>query len=275
MKYFVFKTFIFVLVAIGIFQIKSYALLKDNKYTKKVLGMEVYFAIDKSKKKNNAKKVLLGDSVGKQMFDSMEDNDTVNSLTSNQAISMAGQYLLLNNYIKAGNRIDTAYVFFTPFSFANNLDQIYTYNYFVKPFYTSEYMAQMSPIVKNQIEKIPFATIAHHPAILTSNWSPEYESDETPEFSFLSPVSVEYLHKMSTLGKKNGFQLVLISAPVSKKKRQDVASLHRDEIALYNLEEEFKGYFENIMYLDESYFSDGTHLIHPEKFKHRYKNLTQ
>ena len=50
MKHFVLKTLFFVLVAIGIFQIKSSLMMRDGRYTKKVLGSEVYFSIEKSKK---------------------------------------------------------------------------------------------------------------------------------------------------------------------------------------------------------------------------------
>jgi hypothetical protein len=273
MKNFVLKTLLFALVAAGIFQLKSQLMMRKDKYQKKVLGAEVYFSIEKSKKKNKARKVLLGDSVGKQLFDSSQENDTVNSLTSNQAIGMAGQYILLDNYLKAGNEIDTAYVFFTPFSFVNNLDQIFTYNYFVKPFYREQYMSLIEPVAKAQIEKIPFVGLAHYPAVLTSNWSPEFESQDKNDFNLISPVSAAYLHKMSALAKQHHFKLVLVAAPVSLKKRRDVEILNRQEIETNHLQEEFKGFFESIVWLDESNFKDGTHLKHPEKFKYRYKNL--
>lgn len=273
MKKFALKTFLFAMVAAGIFQLKSSLMMRHDRYTKKVLGAEVYFAIEKSKNKSKARKVLLGDSVGKQMFDSSEENDTVNSLTSNQAIGMVGQFVLLDNYLKAGNSIDTAYVFFTPFSFVNNLDQIFTYNYFVKPFYRDEYMGLMTPLVKSQVDKIPYTAIAHWPVILTSNWSPEINTPRKSRFNFLSPISAEYLHKMSALATAHHFKLILIPAPVSLKKRREVQDLRKQEIVDHDLQEEFKGFFENIVWLDESNFKDGTHLKTPEKFKCRYKNL--
>ena len=217
--------------------------------------------------------MLLGDSVGKQMFDSSEENDTINSLTSNQAISVAGQYILLDNYIKAGNQIDTAYLFFTPFSFVNNLDQIFTYNYFVKPFYRDQYMHLILPVAQRQISKIPFISVSHWPVVLTSNWSPEYKPRDKQQFNLLSPVSVVYLHKMSALAKQHHFKLILIAAPVSTKKKKDVETLNRQEITDNSLQNEFKGFFESTVWLDESNFKDGTHLKEPQKFKYRYKDL--
>lgn len=262
------------LIAVGIFHIKSFYLLKGDRYTKKVFGSEVYHSIDKSKKKKKARKVLLGDSVGKQMYDNMQENDTINSLACNQAISVAGQYFLLHNYIEAGNKIDTAYIFFTPFSFVNNLDQIFTYNYFVKPFYRDEYAPLFTPLVKQQVQKIPYSGIAWYPAILTNNWTPDFKTTD-PKINFISPISAQYLHKMSDLAKANHFKIVMVSAPVSYKKKPEVDLLNRNEIAANGLQDEFKGFFESIIYLDESNFVDGTHLEFPEKFKDRYKNLVR
>ena len=275
MKHFVFKTFIFVLIAIGLFHVKSFYLLANERYTKKVLGSEVYYSIEKSKKKSPAKKVLLGDSVGKQLYDNYENNDTINSLACNQAISIAGQYMLLHNYIEAGNKIDTAYVFFTPFSFTNNLNQVFTYNYFVKPFYRKENAALITPLVRQQVEKIPYTAIAQYPCVLTNNWTPDFESKDPVNYTILSPVGAEYLHKISDLAKQNHFRLVMISAPTSDKKKKEVEALDKSEIVKNHLEEEFKGFFESIIYLDEANFSDGTHLKHPEKFKYLYKNIVR
>jgi len=186
---------------------------------------------------------------------------------------MAGQYVLLHNYIAAGNEIDTAYIFFTPFSFVNNLDQIFTYNYFVKPFYRDEYQPLMEPVVRQQLDKIPYVAYAQYPFILTSNWSPEFKSKDKDEFNLISPVSAVYLHKISSLARMHHFKLVLVSAPVSNQKKKEVEVLHREEIARNNLQDEFTGFFESIVYLDESNFKDGTHLKQPEKFKYLYKNL--
>ena len=180
---------------------------------------------------------------------------------------------MLQNYIEAGNKIDTAFVFFTPFSFLNNLDQVFTYNYFIKPFYRDENLALMTPLVKQQVSKIPFSSMAFYPLILTSNWTPDYTSDDPVNYTILSPISIVYMHKMSALAKANNFKLVLVSAPLSVKKKKEVEMLNRREISENQLQQEFEGFFESIVYLDESNFVDGIHLKHPEQFKGRYKNL--
>lgn len=272
MKDFLLKTLIFLLITIGIFHVKSFYLLQKNKYTQKVLGSEVYVSIEKSHKKSSAKKVLLGDSVGKQLFDNTENNDTINSLACNQAISMAGQYVLLHNYIAAGNKIDTAYICFTPFSFENNLDKIFTYNYFVKPFYRDENAALLTKTARRQVEKIPYSGLAWYPCILTNNWSPDFKSTDKVNYTFLSPISTAYLHKMSDLAKAHHFKLILISALLSNQKKKAVEALNKREIKNNHLESEFAGFFESIVYLEESNFVDGTHLKHPEQFQRSFKN---
>jgi len=272
MKHFLIKTLIFALVAGGYFQYKSYRLTRHDRYKSRVLGSEVYFSIDKSRKKHKARKVLLGDSVGKQLFDNTEENDTVNSLACNQAISLAGQYILLNNYIKAGNVVDTVYIFYLPFTFSNNLDQIFTYNYFIKPFYRDEYKPLLFPAARKAIDKVPFTGISQFAAVLTSDWSPEYKVEEDRK-TFLSPISIEYLHKIVDLSKRKHFKIKLVSGPISYNKEALVEAFDKKEISRNGFDDLFEGYFESIIYLDESNFLDGTHLIHPEKFKNRYKNL--
>lgn len=273
MKHFLSKTVIFILIGLGAFHVKSLYLYNNGRYKKKVSYNEVYLSIDKSKQKSKARKVLLGDSVGKQLFDNNENNDTINSLACNQAISLAGQYFLLHNYIAAGNKIDTAYVFFVPFSFNNNLNQIYAYNYFVKPFYRDEYKPLMTPLVKRQIAKIPYTEIAWYPGIVTNGWSPDYNAADPVNYTFLAPVSIEYLHQMAALAKENHFKLVMRCGPISYKRKNEVAALDQTEISKSNLQAEFEGYFESITYLDESNFSDGIHLKHPEQYKNKYRNM--
>ena len=103
---------------------------------------------------------------------------------------MVGQFILLNNYINAGNEPDTVYLLVSPFSFRNNLDQVYTYHYFLKPFYTDEYKPMFSETVTEQIHKIPYYNFCRIPFILTSDWAPDFSLKDKIDYTFLSPISV-------------------------------------------------------------------------------------
>lgn len=266
MKSFLKNLILFILVAALAIQIIPVLLLFRDTYQRIVAGNEIYLSIRKSKQKHKFHKLLLGDSVARQLFPNNSDNDTLNSLACNQSIGMVGQYILLNNYIQAKNDIDTVYMVFSPFSFINNLDQVYTYHYFIKPFYNSEYHDLFTTTVHNQIHKIPFTSISHVPLIFVSNWAPDFNSTDSNVFTLLSPISVEYLFKIKKLSEQYHFTLVFIPPPLSIQSKYTVAKMLQNEIIPTGLSSEFNNYFNRIEYFDDSCFSDGHHLKDPSKY---------
>jgi hypothetical protein len=262
---------LFLLFGVILFHVKPFYLLYGERYKLTVAGHEIYYSLKKSKAKNKSKKVLFGDSVAKQLFDNETNNDTINSLACNQSIGMVGQYILLKNYLDAGNRFDTAFFLFQPFSFQNNLDQVYTYHYFLKPFYIKEYLPYFSSTVKEQVAKIPYNKFCCYPSILTSNWAPDFKPKDEKDYTFLSPVSVEYLKKIKELAAKYSFELIVLPTPVSKGFETRVKKFNLQEIADNNFQGEFKNFFEKIIYLDNSEFSDSSHLIDPAPYTEIYR----
>lgn len=267
MKRFIFKSLGFFIFSILFVYLCSAFILyskifKLNYYP----GKEIYTAIDKSKKNNKSKTLLIGDSVGNQIFNNEEEHDQFNSLATNQAISFAGQYFLLNEYLKTGNEIESLIMLFVPWSFINNLDQIYTYHYFLKPFYNSDYSMLFSKTVIGQIEKLDYNLISQFPPIKIIPWAPEFSNISSPDFTFLSPISVEYLNKISQLSKQYNFSVKIIPPPISFEYKLLIESIDKSEILQTELSSELLEYFEKINYIDKSNFSDGTHLINPENY---------
>jgi hypothetical protein len=276
MKRFLLNSLLFlVLFAIGLYS-RSFYLLITEEYKKKVNGADTYNAIAKSKQKKKTRKVLLGDSVGRQLFENTKYNDTINSFACNQAIGLVGHYLLLNNFLKAGNEVDTVYMIFRPSSFLNNLDEKYTYHYFLKPFYKDEYKPLFTKTVYDQIRKIPFSFISQDPSLLTSNWAPDFIAEDKKDYTFLSPISAEYMTRIKELSIEHGFELIILPSPVSINSRNDIAAIDRSEIINHGLSEEFENYFDQIIFLNDTSFMDGIHLNHPETYTQYYKeNLLQ
>lgn len=235
-------------------------LIGTGEYKHTVAGSEIYYSIFKSKQKKKTKKILLGDSVGNQLFPNTTNNDTVNSLACNQSIGIIGHYILLNNYLKAGNIVDTVFMIFRPFSFQNNLNQVFTYHYFLKPFYIDEYKSLFTKLVNEQIQKIPYSNFCRYPLILTSNWAPDFISKDSINYTFLSPVSIEYLLKIKELSIKHHFKILILPPPMSLIFKRDIEKMDKNEIVKNNLGHEFEHYFENTFYLNDSLFIDGSHL---------------
>lgn len=266
MKVFLKNFLYFILYFIPIFYCISIFLMLSGIYKQYVSGNEIYLSIEKSKKKSKSKKLLLGDSVGKQLFSNSNDYDSINSLACNQAIGVVGQYLLLNNYINAGNKPEVVYILFSPFSFKNNLDQIYTFHYFLKPFYTKEYKDLLTDNTITQIRKIPYYFLSHEPYILSSNWAPDYTSKDSIEFTFLSPVSKEYLVKMKSLCDANKIRLQIIPAPTRKTNKKLVDDFDKNEFENLNCKPELEYFLGSVHYFEDSLFIDNAHLKKPELY---------
>lgn len=265
--YFIGLFLIFVSPIFFYYTVKTVCLLKDDKYKLTIYGNEIYKAIEKSKKKTKYKKLILGDSTANQFYNCKEeDPDSAYSLSCNQAIGMVGQYILLNNYIKAGNRPDTVYLIYTPFSFWDNLDQVYTYHYFLKPFYYDDYKPLMTNTVKQQIRKIPKYQLCHIPYIQTTGWAPDIKQ-ERRDYSFLSPISKEYLLKIDSLSYKYKFTFNIIPTFVAEHWRDSINHFNHNEYADCSLKNEISNYLGNIPYLADSCFLDEVHLKSPELYK--------
>jgi hypothetical protein len=266
MRNFIKKTVLFILAAFIFLHVAAYVLLATKIYQTHVLGSEIYYSIAKSKKKSKSKKVIMGDSVAQQFFNNKSTNYPFYSLACNQSISMVGQFLLLHNYIEAGNTVDTVFFVSTPFSFQNNLNQIYTFQYFLKPFYNSEYSSLFTPLVNEKIEKIPYHNISGYPLIKTTNWSPDYTVEKDSSFTFLSPLSVEYLHKLKDLSVQHHFKIILLPTPTPFSKKKDVAKLNINEAVSNGLQPEFDTYLDKLVFLDDNEFLDKVHLKDPPKY---------
>ena len=139
---------------------------------------------------------MLGDSVGKQLYDNAKDYEDIYSLACNQAISMAGQYFLLHNYLEYNidSLPEKVILLCTPFTLRNNLD-IYAYQYFLKPFYTSEYKSLFSEPLINRIKQIPYYWTTQLPLVKTSNFTVSYELP-IRNYQIISPITECYLNKI-------------------------------------------------------------------------------
>ena len=258
---------LFVLPIVIYYTVKTVYLLKDDNYKKTIYGNEIYRAIEKSKKKTTYKKLILGDSTANQFYNCKEEApDSAYSLSCNQAIGMIGQYILLHNYIEAGNRPDTVYLVYTPFSFWDNLDQVYTYHYFLKPFYYDEYKPQMSPLVVNQIHKLPKYMICHFPLIQTTGWAPNIKP-ERRLYSFISPICKEYLSKIDSLSLEYNFEFEIIPTFVAEHWKDSIIHFNRQEYIRNSFADKLNRYLDRIIYLNDSCFVDDVHLKHPKLYQ--------
>jgi len=257
----------FLLVFSVLYLLKNMKDVKDGYYKSTLPGYEIYNAIEKSKKRISKKKLVIGDSTGYQYYMHISDEDSIYSLACNQAIGMCGHFFLLDDFLKTGNRPEQVYMVFYVSSFSNNLDQKFTYHYFLKPFCNKNYEERMSETVKRQIEKVPYHSLSQFPRILTSSWAPVYNPPS--EFHLMSPISNEYLLKIDSLQKAYGFELYLIPCLARKgikEWNERLFQQHMNEVDP-RLREVVDRYFQGIHYMEDTCFSDGKHLKNPQLYR--------
>lgn len=189
-------------------------------------GAEVYAAINKSNMhKKNISTLILGDSVANQLYNVHEYNEDIYSLACNQAISMAGHYILLKNFsdnnAMAGINV---YLIYHPNSFSNNLDDKWTYDYFIKPFYNINNMSLFTDTLIRQVKNVPFYMLSSIPLMKITALSPKHDPDISykiktkingiailKENELFSELSIEYLKKMAILANEKKFNIKIVS----------------------------------------------------------------
>jgi hypothetical protein len=95
-------------------------------------GVDVYLAKRQAKRDApHAQAILIGDSVARQLFmPAKEPNDRVRYVASNQAISMAGQYYMLEETLPHCPAATDVYLVYYPGSFGNGLPKDLTHDYY-------------------------------------------------------------------------------------------------------------------------------------------------
>ncbi|MDR1592494.1 MAG: hypothetical protein LBS16_06395 [Prevotellaceae bacterium] len=274
MRKFVIRISVFLLiVSIGLALDESYRLLSD-KYQKdhKNNLVSVYHTIAKSKKKKKTKKILLGDSVAQQLYPNLAYNDSIYSLACNQTITVAGHYFLLNNFVNINkNELPEEVIFFyRPLSLKDNLG-IYSFSYFLKPFYNREYKSLMDTCLIKRIKTIPLYFISQFPLIKTSNYTPKFcVPQEEPFNEIFSPITKNYLKKIEQLCRNNNLRFRFEPAPISKSEWDTLQLFNNIDYPLDTMI--IKNYFQHIQYFEDSLFIDDVH-FKPQYIPQDYLNL--
>ena len=255
MKKFVFKALVF----FSMFVVICWFIELSGFYAYLTPGKLVRQKIALSKKHiDGAEVILLGDSVAGSLYKTMKpgENGVIN-LACNQALDVIGHYFLLNNSLKKNQNIKKVVFFFNPFSFSNNIDHVYSYNNFIKPFYKREYINLYTETAKKQVKNYPLYFLARFPPVAITYFTPGIDSEESSVF--LSEISCEYLRKFQELADEKGFEFEVLSPPIRISREKEVQALkieyakEKCNIDLINK------YFDKIVYSDDKFYQDDVH----------------
>jgi hypothetical protein len=136
-------TYYFFYLFAGLFLILT--LLYNTKIFTDYTGVNEVVKISETKTRKKIKKIYIGDSVADQLFGhhQLDSSGTV-SMSLNAAMTVYGHYLLLTEFCnKNYNSIDSNTEIILAISLkglATDLTKPTTFNYFIKPFYNSNYI---------------------------------------------------------------------------------------------------------------------------------------
>lgn len=243
-----------------------------------------YYAISKASEPNNCSDVILGDSVCNQIWNQKENLGELCTLSSNQAITPCGSYLLLHTYLDAHPSTKTVYYAVRPQSLANDMWTNFTYQYFVLPFYNDENL----PLIEDETKELlyekfgkPFVTNQYLKMILSHNqrlqdiYLARVQTGDNDVTNRLSRTAAIYLRKMQALCEERGVKFVVRPLPLADTPENQDWNLFRQDIADYGFEDLLKNFIDDVDYYPLDWFVDGVHFTpdilaeHLETFRSR------
>lgn len=241
----------------------------------------VYEAEQRSREDFSARVVVLGDSVCRELF--REENEVPGErrhLACNVGISMVGQYILAANAFEHDPGLREVQLLVHPKSFGNHLGNVYTMNYFVKPFYRRAYFKHFSPLVWQRLNQRPVCKLAlffpiRHSQILSTVDFTGTSPKAPPHHYFLSDISLEYLVKLRQLTAQHGARLRLIAPPMSDAVSRSFDFM-KGQARAAGLDDLFAEYFAGMKFFPEDLYSDSCHLKreHWPEFQRKYMAIS-
>lgn len=219
-------------------------------------------AIIKSRQEKKTKKLIIGDSVGDQLYGSYNDT-TIVGMTATVALTTVGQYCLLANYFKNNEETlpEKVVLLYNPLSLNNTLSGGLFYSTFAKNMFNSEFKSYLNNETIQLINSWPYAWLLNQKWFRLCPFSPNPESD-MPQGEWISPVQYNYIMKMNQICTDNGIEFVALAPPLKESLREGLLETVLSD--KHSSEPIFQNYINSISYLPDSLFKDMFH------FKHHY-----
>lgn len=284
MKKFYGKVLFFILLlVIGVIGIE-YASMQDSsrQFIAKVTNSEQYITgnvgsdeikpyIFEAQKNSSYTKLIVGDSVCHQMYHGLQEyNEDICMLGSNAAITMAGQYILVEEFLKNHENVTDVYLIIIPTSLKTTFDTTWGYQYTAMPFVETntiqlleeKTIAQMEDVYGKFFMKAEVVSAMNRSAVNRKIYLNELQKhvvvDNEKE---ISEVSLTYIEKMKLLCDKKGVKFHLYAGPVADtgEKHELVEVRLKEEYENSVLKKYFPEYLNEIVFYPEEQFTDGIH----------------
>lgn len=269
------KDIMLYIVSVGILFLFINIILYKGANSHKLGAFEVYYAMDLASSKTEYSTIVLGDSVARQIFapDYQDESTTICYLATNQAIMTAGNVVLLEKFMENNPQLKEVYYIARPDSMDSNANFVFSYSYFITPFFNEQYLKYLD---KDTVKELEYAYgkiwtnnnflkwfLGKYPKMLEMyNESRQFLWDlrDTQNGKNEMPnMSLRYLKKMKEICEKNNLKLHFCSSPVQEDYKFNFEALEKrmDSEGLTDLYEEF---YRSVQRVEKENFIDGTHL---------------
>ena len=240
----------------------------SERYIGKTGPDEIIPYIEQVRTEDNTTKLIIGDSVCRQMFKGLEDyNNDISIVGSNGAVTMAGQYILAEQYLEHHPDATDIFLLVIPASLDRSFDTKLGYQYTVLPFVKTDTLKLldedtietmhsvygkffMQPQVVNLIERSAINRKIYLNEL--PKWSEGYSAG--------LELSDQYISKIYELCEEHDVQFYMYACPVSEKRREGIEN-NMDKYEQTKLYEYFPDFFNDLHYFPDEQFGGGSHFV--------------
>lgn len=234
------------------------------------LAEEVFFARKKAQTTNACTVVYMGDSVCNQLWNEFDvDMDGICHIGCNQAITPAGSYLLIREYLENNPQTEEVYYIIRPQTIANDIWLDFSYQYFVIPFCDKNNRARLDEDTQRDIyhkfgeffvdSQWVKTTLRNNHLLMQTYLNEIQKQPEKMETHRISKTAAVYLAKMENLCDEYGAKFFVKSTPLSDIEDNYGWEEFEQDIIDDGFEKLLGGFIENISYYPKDWFRDDVH----------------
>ena len=250
------------------FDILLMNVVNANDYEKNEGLKEIAPYIEKVQQRDGTTKLIVGDSMCHQMFNGLQKyNPDYTIVGSNGAITLAGQYLLVSEYMKNHENVTDICMFFFPGSLGRSYDTILGYQYVVMPFGSYNLLEDLEPNTIEDMKKVYGKIFLEQKVI---RWMEKSAVGKKIYYNVLKESGIgymekskleianQYIKKIYDICGQNNIKLHFYPSPVAEHNRESISSVEDGYHDTW-LGRTFPEFFEKVFYFPDEQAQDGVH----------------
>ena len=227
--------------------------------------------IAKVQEQNGYTKLIVGDSVCHQMFNGLQEyNEEYCIVGSNAAITMAGQYILIEQFLENHEQVTDIYLIILPSALQSTFDTQYGYQYTVMPFVETDTLKLLDDNTIRQMESVYGKLFMDEKIVRLIDRSGFNRKVYLNELADrvkvksegpVSNASVQYLEKIKMLCEAKGVSLHLLPGPFMDTEQRHTLVDDKIRTAYEEtvLQDYFPDFLNQVQFYPEEQFADGIH----------------